>query len=281
MDLHAGSSLLLTARRRANLILLGTTILALAMLAGPTVALGSHSATVHTSASTTGSSASISATRDGWGAIIDVAVRDTKSDGKCAFAIVYLGVSSGSDPSRRTENCHGNGSVLRWHYRLGAGLGTGISTIKVKACRNVPIWPDNCSSTTVTLPQMFAHGTPERIAATDAIMELSLDQFEALKDTAPSPYDWEDDGCSVPDWSYHFAFNDACERHDFGYRNFGGSRQYLPSDSRRSKVDSTFLADMKHICTHYSWLVRPVCYAEANAGYGIVRIAGGSAFFED
>ena len=267
-----------TARRRTRSAIALLTFVALALVA-PSAVAAHHSTTVYISTSTTGSSASISAVRDGWGATIRVAVRDTKSDGKCAFATVSLNVSSGPDPSRRTENCSGYGSVKLATFRLSANAGTGISQVKLKVCRNVPIWPDNCSSRSVTLPQMHAHGTAARIAATDAIMRLSLAQFQALKDQAPSPYDWNDDGCSVPSWTYHFSFNDACERHDFGYRNFGRDREYNPSDSRRAMVDGVFLSDLNHICAGYSIFVRPLCYSEAAAGYQLVHVFGGRAFF--
>ena len=265
---------------RALLLILGLATVTPAYLATPAPADASHSTTVSLSASTTGSSASITAVRDGWGATIRVAVRDTKADGYCAFATVSLNVSGGSDPNSRTENCSGLGSVRLRTFRLSAGAGTGISQVSVKACRNIPWASDNCASTTITLPQMHAHASADRIAATDAIMRLSLASFQTRKNQAAPPYDWNDDGCSVPGWlPFTSAFNLACERHDFGYRNFGRDNDYHPSDGRRSMVDSQFLADMRAICVARYTLRRPLCYASANAGYALVREFGGDAFF--
>jgi hypothetical protein len=269
------------AARRGVILLACLLGLTPAFVGTPTDAAASHSTQVSISASTTGSSGSITAVRDGWGATIRLAVRDTKADGDCAFATVSLDVATGPDPSRRTNNCSGAGSVRLASFRLSANVGTSIRAVKLKVCRDRSWWPDNCSTRSVTLPQMHAHATAARIAATETIMRLSLTQFLVLKSQAPAPYDWADDGCSVPGWlPYTSAFNPACERHDFGYRNFGGDQAYNPSDSRRSFVDSRFLADMDSICVdRYPVWARPPCYASASAGYSIVRTLGGRAFF--
>lgn len=257
-------------------------LLAPVSLAAPASVQASHAPSVALSGSVTGSSATMTAHRDGWGAIVSVAVRDTRSDGDCAFATVYLRVANGSDPNRRTENCSGVGTTLRRHFRLAAPrIGTAISQIALKVCRNVAFNFDPCVTKTVTLPQMTRHGTASRIAATDAIMRLSLASFKVRKAQAAPPYDWNDDGCSVPGWlPFTSKFKLACQRHDFGYRNFGGDNAFQPTDARRALVDSRFKQDMRAICLANYTLLRPLCYASANAGYGIVRTLGGRAFFD-
>jgi hypothetical protein len=266
-------------RSRAAL-LAGATMASLS-LAAPASVEASHSTTIKISDSVPGASATVHATRDGWGARVQVWVWDTRSDGDCAFVKVILDVANGNDAEKRTENCSGVGSVRLASYRLSAPmLGTHLRAIKTEVCRNVPWGSDDCAYRTVTLPQMHSHATASRIAATDAVMELSMSAFQALKDQAPPPYDWSDDGCSVPGWlPYTSAFRPACERHDFGYRNFGGSKDYQPSDARRARVDARFKEDMYKICEDkYTWQ-EPFCKVSARAGYNLVRTLGGPAFF--
>ena len=73
----------------------------------------------------------------------------------------------------------------------------------------------------------------------------------------------------------------ACERHDFGYRNarllesrYGSGRTYWNSSTRQA-VDDQFLRDMRAHCHSRSMLLRPTCYAWAQAFYTAVRLAGG------
>lgn len=55
----------------------------------------------------------------------------------------------------------------------------------------------------------------------------------------PKTLDWSSDGCtSSPDNPFGFPFTPACERHDFGYRNYKAQNRF-DSDSR-FRVDSNF-----------------------------------------
>ena len=82
----------------------------------------------------------------------------------------------------------------------------------------------------------------------------------------PSPFngfDWTDDGCSGADaiWGaarpvsllYRNLFNQACQQHDFGYRNSGSGLKLARNESSRRQIDERFLGEMRHTC----WTVTP------------------------
>lgn len=96
------------------------------------------------------------------------------------------------------------------------------------------------------------------------------------------PFNWSDDGCSVP-WGiktlaagYSSRFLNACKRHDFGYRNYGprsalklGSAGYF---DYRKKIDGKFLNDM------YSLSSSNGDRAVALAFYNALRLGGATHF---
>ncbi|EAA28927.1 hypothetical protein GE21DRAFT_9931 [Neurospora crassa] len=60
-------------------------------------------------------------------------------------------------------------------------------------------------------------------------------------------WDWSSDGCThVPDNPVGFPFKPACQRHDFGYRNYQVQFHFTPR--ARWKIDENFLKDMKFQC---------------------------------
>lgn len=62
-------------------------------------------------------------------------------------------------------------------------------------------------------------------------------QFRAQQN--PTTLNWSSDGCSnSPDNPFGFPFTPACERHDFGYRNYKVQNRF-DSDGRL-RVDSNF-----------------------------------------
>lgn len=62
-------------------------------------------------------------------------------------------------------------------------------------------------------------------------------QFRANKD--PESLDWSSDGCSSsPDNPFGFPFQPACERHDFGYRNYKAQSRF--DSNNRSRIDGNF-----------------------------------------
>ena len=101
----------------------------------------------------------------------------------------------------------------------------------------------------------------------------------------PGPYDWSSDGCSTPlpvglgDTGRSYNFRAACQRHDFGYRNFRlldalvGPGQWWNETTRR-RIDDQFLADMLVSCAPRPWTQRTSCRAWARVYHRAVRVAG-------
>lgn len=215
-----------------------------------------------------------------------VRVKDTAADGDCAYGVITLVVNEGDDPWARFNNCNGNGVTLQWQpFRLaGPSLGSGIPSIKIKACRNRNNLPDPCAESHYVLPQMSSHtvsNRPNLIALMENIQSVSLARFLQVKSDAPAPYDWSDNGCSFPSWfpnrdTWNTRFLSACKRHDWGYRNFG-KKFFQPTDARRAQVDAVFLRDMRAICDAHDWTG---CDTTANTAWSGVRLGGGRSFYK-
>lgn len=95
-------------------------------------------------------------------------------------------------------------------------------------------------------------------------------------------FDWTDDGCSVIDFrAWNFLFNKACQRHDFGYRNFG-VRGLDRNEVRRKWVDDILNKDMQALCKPYdTWSSKKTffdCMGTADLMYQGVRAAGQKYF---
>ena len=116
---------------------------------------------------------------------------------------------------------------------------------------------------------------------------------------------WTHDGCSVPVWEiavfsgaaalaaayYKSLFVDSCNRHDFGYRNFGKNTsspgphyKFDPTRTRKNAIDSRFKSNMKVECSQdfshwYQIVNREACYGAADAFYEAVSHFGDSSFF--
>lgn len=132
-----------------------------------------------------------------------------------------------------------------------------------------------------------AHASSSRFDRAVEIMKSSMSDFQATKRSAPRPFDWRDDNCSVPrgarvliDNDYLRIFRKACERHDFGYRNFGKGLELDRTADRRKWIDQRFKADMLRICEQRErkdgW---DICEASAEKFYGAVRLFGADEFF--
>lgn len=125
-----------------------------------------------------------------------------------------------------------------------------------------------------------------------------------------SPYNrqlnWTNDGCSVPKKVeliaigvspatfalmklYEHVFQHSCDRHDFGYRNYGkntstpGPHPKLnPTHARKNSIDSKFYSNMKVQCERKYGRFNPARYLCKGAAYGFylaVHKKGGKAFF--
>ena len=101
----------------------------------------------------------------------------------------------------------------------------------------------------------------------------------------PGPYDWASDGCSTPlpiglgDTGRSYNFRAACQRHDFGYRNFrlldaAGAHGQWWNETTRRRIDDQFLTDMLVSCAPRPWTQRTNCRAWARVYHRAVRVAG-------
>lgn len=128
-----------------------------------------------------------------------------------------------------------------------------------------------------------------RDRANTIMFSKSLASFHELRnDTTRSAidqkFDWGSNGCSVPGWTLPITaywsafFSKACDRHDFGYRNYGhptSMHAALGSDEDyKYRIDKRLLSDMQGRCTRY----RPTssCYSAAASFYGALRASGTS-----
>ena len=118
----------------------------------------------------------------------------------------------------------------------------------------------------------------------------------------PTQLNWTKDGCSVPRGmlsfpglgavlrNYSNVFRHSCDRHDFGYRNYG-SNTHTPGPHpefdawqyRKDTIDRAFLVNMGIQCrkTYPAGGGRNACYVAAGIFYKAVNStkAGHDAFF--
>ncbi|MEV5431722.1 phospholipase [Streptomyces sp. NPDC052701] len=85
-------------------------------------------------------------------------------------------------------------------------------------------------------------------------------------------FDWSTDYCtSSPDNPFGFPFQNACARHDFGYRNYKAAGAF---SANKDRLDSAFYEDLKRVCTTYSGATRTACNSTAWTYYQAVRVLG-------
>ena len=117
----------------------------------------------------------------------------------------------------------------------------------------------------------------------EKIFYQTTPSFMAAKAKKGNGYDWDDNGCSVPNAvvivsaTAFFAkmyFSNECKQHDFGYRNFGGNLRLDPTEARRKSVDDHFLAQMMTRCNSLVVGLKQGCQLHAKAFYEAVRKFG-------
>ena len=122
---------------------------------------------------------------------------------------------------------------------------------------------------------------PPQVVANKMMFRTTLASFIA---TAQSPtrdmrLDWSSDGCSAPflgSTGRTFDFTHACQRHDFGYRNFKAlddGKWWTPS--LRHRIDRVFRADMYRDCSTRTRTMRKICRVWARTFYRAVRTFAG------
>ena len=88
--------------------------------------------------------------------------------------------------------------------------------------------------------------------------------------------DWTTDGCSAPivgSEGRSFNFRTACDRHDFGYRNF--KNLGLFDTSTRTLIDEQLHRDMNRSCDSQRRTFKVRCIAWSEVFYTMVRADGG------
>ncbi|MFO0648766.1 MAG: phospholipase A2 [Polyangiales bacterium] len=120
------------------------------------------------------------------------------------------------------------------------------------------------------------------VMTADGYMNLPLETFQNMRALHPPPFDWSADGCSFGEISGPFreSFNRACNRHDFGYRNYGGTGLALDrTEGRRTRIDDRLHEDLNAICrSEHRGLLETPCMAAAQAVYAGARSMGQSWF---
>ncbi len=141
-----------------------------------------------------------------------------------------------------------------------------------------------------------------KAAATSVAYEkVGGGNYAKYKEKYPKALNWGNDGCSVPSEvllfgglgaaikAYGGVFEKSCDRHDFGYRNFGKNTstagvhpKFSPTRATKDKIDSKFYSNMKVQCeSKYGSLnpLRAACKAAAKVFYEAVSHRGDKAFF--
>jgi hypothetical protein len=114
---------------------------------------------------------------------------------------------------------------------------------------------------------------------------------------------WDNNGCSVPEKIlklhprniplgkaasyYSNLFEKSCDRHDFGYRNYGGHTDGLkldPTEARRATIDDQLHKNMDYQCKkvfdrkYVEAVQRGACYKASDIFYWAVHNYGQSKF---
>jgi hypothetical protein len=112
----------------------------------------------------------------------------------------------------------------------------------------------------------------------DEAIAAEMADFQAMKDSAAhdSRMDYSDDDCSAPVVGSKdlgsYDFTEACERHDFGYRN---AKRLGLFDGYKGRIDAVFAKDMYESCEERLVFLRKHCKFMAGIYYSAVKTAGG------
>jgi hypothetical protein len=224
--------------------------------------------------------AEVKVVRTGWSVNVNGWLTDTRDDGDCVYVEAVLEVDHWFDPdSRIPDQCENRGTRIFFQLpRLTPGKGSRLSRIRVRVCAADAL-KDSCRERTDPVPGETAR-RPEFKSRLDAYLDAPMEEFKRVKAQRPEPYDWRSDACSnSPDRPAGFDFTDACDRHDFGYRNYGkGELRANPTDAQRAIVDARLKADLLETCERYRW-ERDKCRGFAQTYHDVVRKAGGKPFY--
>lgn len=117
-------------------------------------------------------------------------------------------------------------------------------------------------------PQVLSSWTQESVNSYNSFMSARNNQGA----WSAYGFDWSTDYCSSsPDNPFGFPFQNACVRHDFGYRNYKAAGTF---SANKARIDSAFYADLKRVCAKYSGATKVSCDALAWTYYHAVDIFG-------
>lgn len=157
----------------------------------------------------------------------------------------------------------------------------------------------------VSTPAQAATRAELKAAATTVAYEkVGGSNYAKYKAKYPKALNWGNDGCSVPNViylapgvaavvkAYGSVFEKSCDRHDFGYRNFGKNTKdtpgphpkFSPTRATKDKIDSRFYSNMKAQCDSkfggtLKAPLRAACKGAAKTFYEAVSRFGDKAFF--
>ena len=163
------------------------------------------------------------------------------------------------------------------------------------------------AAATVVLAAAPAQAAPSRTTLQNAASRVEYEDqggpaYAYYHKKYPTQLNWTKDGCSVPAAmlsyrglgavlrNYSSVFRHSCDRHDFGYRNYGSNTstpgrhpRFDPVQYRKDTIDKRFLVNMGIQCrkTYSAGSGRNACYVAATIFYGAVNTtnAGHKAFF--
>jgi hypothetical protein len=200
-------------------------------------------------------------------------------------------VSSGGNRNRYWAYTEANDRAFGWVNALWAHGGTndapygGVPGCPASRGRA----PGAAVSAPVPRPLHVPPEPPVNLRAeADSIMNLHYKAFhDYRRDYHPGPFNWSSDGCSGPSWPvvkqvrgvYRTLFNQPCEQHDFGYRNYGGRLGLGRDQGTRAWIDGRFYTEMKRLCNdkyHHIWQVfnKGACLSEALLVFKAIRVGG-------
>jgi hypothetical protein len=223
-------------------------------------------------------SADLTVVREGWTVLVSGTVADTRDDDDCVYVKTKLVVEDYYDQDDRTDGlCTGAGSSRDFQLFLSPRYGSRLVSVQVAVCA-ADRFMDSCEAEELPVPAERAI-RPELKEEIDEYLRMPLAEFLKRRDDRPGPFDWGSDGCTdAPDDPNDWNFRDACSRHDFGYRNYGGGDvQASPTDATRAAVDDRFRDDLHDACAGVE--ERRRCKAVAESYYAAVRRTGGNSFY--
>lgn len=186
-----------------------------------------------------------------------------------------------------------DGNSAEWEGTSWRWVPSGTTSVQVRVAGTrlvrATVWAVNSSDRWSSSSTSKPSRAQLKVQA-DHLMRVSLGEFILFKEQQVRlsaryrlPFNWTDDSCSGPTPPVvDEIFNDPCERHDFGYRNFGNGLRLQRSRARKDMVDGVLHRDARDRCRGLAMAdekSRRHCLNMADDIARAVRTFGGPAFF--